>query len=192
MCSFIIYILFFWISVNNGVTAFRSKNWLPCISMIINHLPICIILKRNLLYWYHFQRVRTLILNDYTRSVEYCKWFFKSGLEFPSFVQKLYLPFIYHNNRTWENINRHAICQSVHQQIYFITVFFRIYDSNLIGPRAFPKRLNGELYPNFLQNELSEFLKIFLYLNHFYKCSMILEYFCKSVTNFWKEKFVEE
>ncbi|EZA62845.1 hypothetical protein X777_01160 [Ooceraea biroi] len=64
-----------------------------------------------------------------------------------------------HNDHHWAEDNPHDIVQSKHQQQLSINMWAGIIGDNLIGPFVLPARLTGELYCNFLRENLNELLE---------------------------------
>uniref|UniRef100_V5GSI1 DUF4817 domain-containing protein n=1 Tax=Anoplophora glabripennis TaxID=217634 RepID=V5GSI1_ANOGL len=64
-----------------------------------------------------------------------------------------------HNCHYWSDVNPNWTKISHNQNIFGINVWCGILDGNLIGPYFYEGKLNGQMYLNFLQNELPELLE---------------------------------
>lgn len=64
-----------------------------------------------------------------------------------------------HNLHFWADENPHAIIQTKHQQRFIVNVWAGIIGNTLIGPFVLEERLNGEIYLQFLQQNLNNLLE---------------------------------
>lgn len=127
------------------------------------------ILHEMLLYPYHIQRVQALEERDFHPRVEFCNWLEETRVAVENFEKKILFTdeagftrngiFNFHNNHMWTDENPHATVQKAHQQQFSLNVWAGIIDGHLIGPVFMPQRLNGQIYTNFLQNELPQMLE---------------------------------
>lgn len=64
-----------------------------------------------------------------------------------------------HNMHYWSDENLHQTVIRNHQYGFSLNVWAGIIDNYLIGPFRLPRRLTGELYRHFLENELNTLLE---------------------------------
>lgn len=122
------------------------------------------ILKDNLLYPYHIQRVQHLLPTDYPLRIQYCQWILHKIAINPNFTANILFTdeanfsrhgiMNFHNDHIWADVNPHAISVKRFQQTFSVNVWLGIIDDYLIGPFFLPARLTGETYHHFLENEL--------------------------------------
>lgn len=127
------------------------------------------ILHGMLLYPYHFQRVQALEERDFPVRLQFCNWLEEQRASVENFEQKILFTdeagftrngiFNFHNNHEWTDENPHAMVQKAHQQQFSLNVWAGIIGGHLIGPVFLPQRLNGQIYTNFLGNELPQLLE---------------------------------
>lgn len=130
----------------------------------ISHATVFRILKRQLLYPYHIQRVQGLLPGDYPQRVAFCQWVLERNVQNPQFLGNILFTdeanfsrdaiMNFHNNHIWAEDNPYEILESRHQHTFSVNVWAGIIGDHLIGPFFLPRRLTGETYHNFLQNEL--------------------------------------
>lgn len=135
----------------------------------VNHKTVWSILKDYLLYPYHIQRVQALLPRDFPTRVNFCNWFQENSLRVPNFPKKILFTdeanfsrdgiTNFHNNHIWAEDNPHAIIEGHHQHTFSFNVWAGIIGDSLIGPHFFPNRLNGDVYYNFLGDELPELME---------------------------------
>lgn len=126
------------------------------------------ILKSQLLYPYHIQRVQGLSPRDFRPRSELCHWFLRKIALIPLFLSKILFTdeagfsregiFNYHNNHFWADVNPHEISQRRHQVRFSVNVWLGVIGDVLLGPVFLPNRLNGASYLDFLRNMLPELL----------------------------------
>lgn len=122
------------------------------------------ILKNNLLYPYHIQRVQALLPTDFPLRVNLCHWMQQKIGENPQFLGQILFTdeakfsreaiINFHNNHIWADENPHAILEGRHQHQFSLNVWVGIVGDHLTGPFFLPPRLTGEVYRHFLENEL--------------------------------------
>jgi len=63
------------------------------------------------------------------------------------------------NSHLWDRDNSHGTVDSNYQHRFSFNVWFGDIGDHLIGPYIFPQRLTGDIYANFLQDELPALLE---------------------------------
>lgn len=126
------------------------------------------ILKCQLLYPYHMQRVQGLSPRDFQPRIEFCQWLLRKIALIPLFLTNILFTdeagfsreviFNYHNNHFWADVNPRKISQRKHQVRFCVNVWLGIIGDVLLGPVFLPNRLNGASYLDFLINMLPELL----------------------------------
>lgn len=128
------------------------------------------VLKEQLLYPYHLQKVHELNPNDFPARVVYANWVLQQQRNVPSFIGSVLFTdeagfnkngiINSHNLHVWAEENPHSTIIARYQhQFPAINVWAGIIGNSLIGPFVLPARLNGPLYLEFLQNNLQELLE---------------------------------
>lgn len=135
----------------------------------ISHVAVWRILKRQMLYPYHIQRVQGLLPQDFPLRVAMCQWFQNRIVQNPRFLQQVLFTDEanfsrdkirnFHNNHLWSDENPQAIMERHHQHTFSVNVWVGVVGDHLIGPFFLPLRLNGQTYLDFLQEELPTLLE---------------------------------
>lgn len=130
----------------------------------VSHDTVWKILRENLLYPYHIQRVQALNDADYPARVNFCQWLLQQTAQDPHFPCKILMTdeccftrngiINFHNTHVWADENPHAIRRHNFQHRFSINVWVGVIGDHLIGPYVLPMRLNGEAYLNFLTDQL--------------------------------------
>lgn len=131
------------------------------------HIPKTIVhnvLKEQLLYPFHVEKVQELLPIDPPMRLAFCHFIQNKRVEDPNFAMKILFTdeacfsrsgvTNLHNEHVYADENPHAIKVAHHQHEFKINVWAGIIDHYLIGPVVIPDRLNGDNYLNFLQNTL--------------------------------------
>lgn len=134
----------------------------------ISHGTVHNILRNELLYPYHVQKVQRLLDNDFPRRATFCEWFRETEIRHPNLRSVILFTdeccftkdgvLNYHNIHHWAYENPHEIHQSSSQHRISINVWAGILGDHLLGPHVLPHRLNAVGYLNFLQNTLPDYL----------------------------------
>lgn len=131
----------------------------------IGHNTVWRILREQLLYPYHLQRVQGLTPADFGPRVTFCTWY-RQMVATEGFV----IMFTdeaalgkdgiinFHNDHMWSDLNPHATYEDRHQQRFRVNVWAGILGDNLLGPHVLPHHLNGHTYHEFLTNTLPDLL----------------------------------
>lgn len=128
------------------------------------------ILKEQLLHPYHIQRVQQLLLPaDFLPRENFCRWFIACAQANPNFTYNILSSdeatftqnglWNFHNSHIWSDENPHCIIQRNTQHRFSINVWVGIIGDFLIGPCILPQRLTGQVYLDFLVNNLQELLE---------------------------------
>ncbi|KAL7640497.1 UNVERIFIED_CONTAM: hypothetical protein RMT77_008772 [Armadillidium vulgare] len=132
----------------------------------ISHSTVFRVLKNQLLYPYHFQRVQALLPTDFPARVALCRWMQQKIAHNPHHLAEVF--FIdeanfsrdaisnFHNNHIWAGENPHAIVESRHQHQFSLNVWVGIVGDHLIGPFFLPARLTGDVYRHDLPTLLED------------------------------------
>lgn len=132
----------------------------------VNRESVRQVLKEQLLHPFHFQKCHHLLEQDFLPRVQFCEWLQNKGQNFLSLI--LFTDeagfsrdgvLNIHNMHYWSDENPHHTVIRNHQYGFSINVWAGIIDNYLIGPFRLPGRLTGELYRNFLENELNTLLE---------------------------------
>lgn len=113
---------------------------------------------------FHIRRVQALLPADYPLRVEFCQTMLRKQQEDPGYFDKVLWTdesrferfgiFNIHNYHSWAIENPHETRDSSFQHRFSVNMWSGILNGELIGPFELPSRLNGEIYKNFLENEL--------------------------------------
>ena len=130
----------------------------------ISHQTIWRILKEQLLHPYHIQRVQALLPRDYPPRTAFAQWYLHMLTANNSFCSKILFTdeanfsknaiMNFHNNHSWADENPHEIVEWHFQHRFSLNVWVGIIDDHLIGPYFFPQHLNGEIYRQFIEEDL--------------------------------------
>lgn len=123
------------------------------------------ILKEQQLHPYHLQKVHALLPEDFPRRMEFSNWLLEQQRNDANFIGSVFFTdeagfsrngiTNSHNMHLWAEENPHGTIVTHHQhQFEPINVWVGIIGQYLIGPFILPRRLNGESYLDFLQNNL--------------------------------------
>jgi len=63
------------------------------------------------------------------------------------------------NSHLWDRDNPHGTVTSNYQHLFAVKVWCGVIGDQLIGPYIFPQHLTGNIYTNFLQDELPALLE---------------------------------
>jgi len=91
------------------------------------------------------------------------------------------------NSHLWDRDNPHGTVESNFQHLFAINVW-----CGVIGPYIFPQRLTGDIYANFLQDELpalSENVPLPTQRQMYYQHDAAPSYFSQVVTQYLNHKF---
>lgn len=132
------------------------------------HTTVWRILHEYSLYPYHIQRIQGLLPQDFPRRLEFSRWILRKCTTHPNFLSRILFTdeaqftrdgvVNFHNVHVWAEENPHEIRQSRHQEQFSINVWAGIVGDEIIGPFYLPRILNGDIYLDFLQNDLPALL----------------------------------
>lgn len=135
----------------------------------ISHTSVHRILREQLLYPYHYQRVQHLIEQDLPRRQLFSEWFLARSENHPDFVSKILATdeacftrngvVNFHNLHSWCDENPHNVRRNNFQHRFAINVWCGIVGDHVVGPVVLPPRLTGHIYLQFLQNTLPGLLE---------------------------------
>lgn len=130
----------------------------------VSHMTVSRILRDQLLYPYHIQRVQALMPRDFQPRVEFGQWLRRKVARNPQFLSHILFTdeanfsrnaiMNFHNNHVWAEDNPNAIMQSGFQDRFSVNVWVGIVGDYLIGPYFLPLRLDGNSYRHFLEHQL--------------------------------------
>lgn len=134
-----------------------------------NHVNVWRIIHEQQLYPYHLQRVQALSEADFPARLQYCHWLRERNAEDRQFISFILFTdeasftrngiFNFHNEHYYADENPHINHQSRHQQQFSINVWAGIVQNYLVGPFILPRRLNGQTYLHFLQENLPNLIE---------------------------------
>lgn len=123
------------------------------------------VIKREQLHPYHVQKVQRLEPGDEVARRGFCRWILGHRRSIRRILFTDEAQFTRDgmtntkNSHVWSEENPHAT-RIVHSQHKFsLNVWCGLIDNKLIGPHFFEHRLTGEIYGNFLENELPVLLR---------------------------------
>lgn len=130
----------------------------------VSQSKVCRILHENGLYPFHVQKVHHSEPHDCANRVHFCKWLNGN--------RQLYRVIMFsdeatftrdginnmHNMHIWADENPHATVESHFQHRFSVNVWCGVVCDQLLGPFIFPGNLNGQMYGNFLLQELPQLL----------------------------------
>ncbi|XP_050305585.1 uncharacterized protein LOC126742824 [Anthonomus grandis grandis] len=129
---------------------------------------ICKIFHEEGLYSYHFTPVQNLLENDFAPRIKFARFCRAQINADPLFLNKILFTdeatftrrgiFNFRNKHTWALQNPHSVHERHFQHEFKINVWCGIIDNHLLGSFELPPNLNGELYLEFLETHLPEFL----------------------------------
>lgn len=121
------------------------------------------ILKEQLLYPFHVQKVHSMTAADYPARLEYSQWFLRQQQADNTFVSNVLFTdesgftrdgvMNSRNMHLWDDENPHGTIQTRNQHRFMVNVWAGIVGNHLIGPYFIDGILTGQKYLNFLQNE---------------------------------------
>lgn len=130
-----------------------------------NKTAIHVTLHENGYHPYHFQSVQNLLPQDYAVRRAFCNWILAHQDIVPLILFCDEATFTrdginnLHNEHIWAIENPHAISENRFQHRFSANVWGGIIGNQLLGPHFFAGNLNGDMYLQFLQNDLPELLE---------------------------------
>lgn len=121
------------------------------------------LLNASGLHPYHFQPVQDLLLADYPRRVEFCRWL-QENREInilwtdEATFSRIGL-FNVHNEHYWSSRNPHLTRRHAFQVRFTLNVWAGVVNNTVIGPHFIEGRLNGNNYLQLLRNVIPELLR---------------------------------
>lgn len=113
---------------------------------------------------YHYTPVQGLEEADPERRVDFCRMILNEDAENRSFLTDILWTdesnfgregiTNFHNLHYWAEENPHLTRETRFQRKFSVNVWMGVIGRYLIGPHFFPERLNGEVYENFLRDDL--------------------------------------
>lgn len=117
------------------------------------------ILKKNSFHPYHDMPVQELRGPDVNTRVEFCRWFLQEELthrilwtDESTFNRTGAVNF--HNTHTWARQNPRNVRPHNFQAQFSVNVWAGMVGSQTVGPYFLPQRVNGEVFHEFLENDL--------------------------------------
>ena len=118
------------------------------------------------LYPYHFTPVQNLLGLDLPARLEFAQFFRTQQNANPMFLNKILFTdeatftrrgvFNFRNKHAWNLENPHLVTERHFQHEFKINVWCGLIDNYMLGPVELPPSLDGQLYLNFLQNQLPD------------------------------------
>lgn len=122
------------------------------------------IIRAQLLYPYHYNKVQELLPQDPPQRVLFCRWLQNKQRADPTFFGSILFTdeanftrrgvTNMRNSKFWSEANPHLNKTKRYQHEFSVNVWCGIVGDHMLGPYELPHRLNGNAYLNFLQNEL--------------------------------------
>lgn len=126
------------------------------------------ILRKHGFKCFKYQIHHHLYDNDFTRRLNYCNWFLENYNVNRVFHHQILFSdecrftnlgmFNRQNTRYWAKENERLVREGAFQERFGVNVWLGVVGLNIIGPIFFHRPLNGELYLEFLQNQIEHFL----------------------------------
>lgn len=135
----------------------------------ISQTSINRILRKEKLYPYHFTPVQNLLPQDPAARLRFSQFLQTKQNEDRNFLDKILFTdeatftrrgvFNWRNNHLWDSENPHAIRERHFQHEFKINIWCGMISDFFIGPFVLPPNLNGQLYLDFLEQNLNELLE---------------------------------
>lgn len=139
-----------------------------CMQCNISRESARIILKKHGFKSFKYQIHHHIYENDFQRRLNYCNWFLDNLNINPVFHHNILFTdearftnlgmFNRNNTRYWAVENQRLVREGAFQERFGINVWLGIIGRNIIGPIFFYRPLNGEMYLDFLQNQIEQFI----------------------------------
>ncbi|XP_066141312.1 uncharacterized protein [Euwallacea fornicatus] len=127
------------------------------------------VLKEELLYPFHIQKVQDLLPIDLGSRLAFCHFIQNQQVHNPNFSKKILFTdeacfsrsgiTNVHNEHVYSNENPHALKVVHHQHTFKVNVWTGIIGNIILGPVVMPNRLNGQSYLHFLHETLPDLLE---------------------------------
>lgn len=161
---------------NNQLTVLLSVQENPHVSTReisqqtdITRTSIKRILKLQKYHGYHIELHQELYERDFDQRVTFCNWMTNKIREIPHFFNNILFSdeasfksngiVGRHNMHFYSTENPHWVRLIDYQRYWSLNVWAGIVGSHIIGPYFFDNRLSGEIYVNFLRNDLPQLLQ---------------------------------
>lgn len=117
---------------------------------------------------FKYQIHHHLFEGDHQRRLEFCNWFLNTSQQQQNLEKSILFSdesrftnlgmFNRHNVRYWATENQHLFREGAFQVRFGVNVWMGVIDNHIIGPIFFNEPLNAELYLNFLNEQIEQFL----------------------------------
>jgi len=160
------------------------------------------ILKKHGFKCFKYQIHHHLYVNDFERRLNYCNWFLENYNVNRVFHHEILFSdesrftnlgmFNRQNTRYWSKENQRLVREGAFQERFGVNVWLGVIGLNVIGPIFFNRPLNGEMYLEFLQNQVEHFLgNLHLDANIMFQQDGAPAHNSRIVTNYLTERFGE-
>lgn len=139
------------------------------LDLVISKSTVHRILKDHKLHPYHVVLHQALSETDFDRRLDHCHWLRSMIDEVPYFLSRVLWTdeatftssggVNLHNMHYWSPVNPHWMREVDYQNRWSVNVWCGILNGQIIGPFIFNGHLNGQVYLNFLRNELPALLE---------------------------------
>lgn len=133
-----------------------------------NHVDVWKVLKEQLLFPYHLQKVQTLHPGDAALRMIFCDFLRIRRHRTSDFHQCILFTdeATFHcdgytnsrNSHVWADANPHAVIKRGAQRRFSVNLWAGMVGEFLLGPYILPPRVNGRIYLTFLEEQLPEYL----------------------------------
>ncbi|KAJ8946495.1 hypothetical protein NQ318_001770 [Aromia moschata] len=128
------------------------------------------VLKEQMLYPYHLQKVHELIPEDFPRRMQFAHWLLDQQRNNVNFISYIFFTeeasftkngiTNLHNAHIWADEKPHTtVVSHCQHQFQSINIWAEIIGNFFIAPFVLLERLNGQLYLEFLQNDFPDFIE---------------------------------
>lgn len=151
---------------------------------------------------YHITLVQELSEADYALRVQFCRWALEMLEQDPDFFWNVCFSdeatFISngslnrHNCHYWSPVNPHWYREVLNQHRWSLHVWVGICNGQVIGPHFFERTINGQMYLQFLENDLPTYLEnipIAARLRLWYQQDGAPAHFARDVRTFLNRQF---
>lgn len=126
------------------------------------------VLREQCLHAFHFRKVQELVPDDLPNRIEFCQVMLENNQRDPHFFDKIFFTdeatftrqgvFNTHNSHFYAEENPFVVREHNYQHTFKVNVWAATMGNRFIGFFILPGNLNGDMYLNFLENQLFQIL----------------------------------